>query len=219
MTSPMGRRSSLPDDIIIFLLLNLPIKSLLRFKSICKSWYSSINDPEFIKLHLHKSYISRQKFLLVANFENLPSFKYDHSPTHKPRILSIEASLSVDSKVMLLDPPFPDSATNVLIYKCVHAMAWSFCLIVTIWHCGILQSESIKGSQYLICCNVIGNRYYLVLTMTMWLMITRYYLYRWQVNRTVMAKRFTTFKYSQLIINLEEGWTMFLLQLIVSWST
>nr|XP_009771441.1 PREDICTED: putative F-box protein At3g16210 [Nicotiana sylvestris] len=106
MTSPMGRRSSLPDDIIIFLLLNLPIKSLLRFKSICKSWYSSINDPEFIKLHLHNSSanISRQKILLTDNFS---SFKYDHSSTHMPRILSIEASLSVDSKVMLFDPPLP----------------------------------------------------------------------------------------------------------------
>lgn len=39
-------------DLIVEILLRLPIKSLLRFKCVCKSWLSFISDPHFVKSHL-----------------------------------------------------------------------------------------------------------------------------------------------------------------------
>ncbi|KAL4599308.1 hypothetical protein ACB092_11G117900 [Castanea dentata] len=38
----------LPDDIMFQIVERLPVKSLLRFRCVCKSWKSYINDPKFI---------------------------------------------------------------------------------------------------------------------------------------------------------------------------
>lgn len=43
----------LPPELIIKILSMLPSKSLLRFRSVCKSWHSLISSPEFSPTHLH----------------------------------------------------------------------------------------------------------------------------------------------------------------------
>ncbi|GJW52460.1 F-box associated domain containing protein [Tanacetum coccineum] len=45
-------RPSMPNEIIVEILLKLPVGSLLRVKSVCKLWQSLISDPYFIKSHL-----------------------------------------------------------------------------------------------------------------------------------------------------------------------
>ncbi|KAI6693667.1 hypothetical protein NL676_021377 [Syzygium grande] len=45
---------SIPEDIIIDILLRLPAKSLMRFKCVCKRWRSLISDPGFVKSHLQR---------------------------------------------------------------------------------------------------------------------------------------------------------------------
>lgn len=53
----------LPDSLLIAILLKLPVKSIVRFKSVCKSWYSIITSRLFIDLHdnnnsrYHKHYV------------------------------------------------------------------------------------------------------------------------------------------------------------------
>ncbi|KAJ9160061.1 hypothetical protein P3X46_025497 [Hevea brasiliensis] len=42
---------SIPQDLITEVLAKLPVKTLLRFKSVCKSWKSIITDPQFARLH------------------------------------------------------------------------------------------------------------------------------------------------------------------------
>lgn len=37
-----------PDDVEVEILLRLPVKSILRFKSVCKRWYSLTGKPSFI---------------------------------------------------------------------------------------------------------------------------------------------------------------------------
>ncbi|XP_065881068.1 uncharacterized protein [Euphorbia lathyris] len=44
------------EEILIEILLRLPVKSLLKFKTVCKSWRSIINSPKFIKQHLNRAY-------------------------------------------------------------------------------------------------------------------------------------------------------------------
>ncbi|XP_074359421.1 F-box/kelch-repeat protein At3g23880-like [Apium graveolens] len=42
----------LPKDLFIEVLLRLPVKSLLRFKVVCKAWRSCISNPKFVKRHV-----------------------------------------------------------------------------------------------------------------------------------------------------------------------
>ncbi|GAB4841762.1 hypothetical protein Ancab_022484 [Ancistrocladus abbreviatus] len=42
----------LPEDLLIEILARLPVRSLIRFKCVCKSWFSLINSREFATKHL-----------------------------------------------------------------------------------------------------------------------------------------------------------------------
>ncbi|XP_057799772.1 F-box/kelch-repeat protein At3g23880-like [Salvia miltiorrhiza] len=69
MAKSQGRSVSLnteivlPNDIIIVILSWLPVKSLLKFKCVCRSWRALISSRRFIKAHLDNSklapYIAR----------------------------------------------------------------------------------------------------------------------------------------------------------------
>ncbi|XP_059301987.1 putative F-box protein At3g10430 [Lycium ferocissimum] len=56
---------NLPKDAVVQILLRLPVKVLLRFRSVCKSWYNFLKSPNFIKLHLTHQ-ISRPASPIIA---------------------------------------------------------------------------------------------------------------------------------------------------------
>ncbi|EEF35969.1 hypothetical protein RCOM_1028290 [Ricinus communis] len=66
-----------PEDIAIDILLRLPVKPLLRFKCVSKTWYSLISDPCFIKSHLQLSN-NHKKF--VVNGSSLRGNRTNHAP-------------------------------------------------------------------------------------------------------------------------------------------
>ncbi|KAL3616340.1 hypothetical protein CASFOL_039730 [Castilleja foliolosa] len=43
--------SVLPEDLMLCILTRLPVKAIVRFKSVCKTWFHLFSTPEFIKLH------------------------------------------------------------------------------------------------------------------------------------------------------------------------
>lgn len=55
----------LHDDLVQEILVRLPAKSLLRFRCVCKSWYSLITNPSFIMAHVcHNNKAKRYQILL-----------------------------------------------------------------------------------------------------------------------------------------------------------
>ncbi|KAM0913376.1 hypothetical protein ACQ4PT_012164 [Festuca glaucescens] len=40
---------ALPDDVLVEIFLNLPAKSIFRFRAVCKSWRHLLSDPVFIR--------------------------------------------------------------------------------------------------------------------------------------------------------------------------
>jgi len=53
----------LPSELTIQILLRLPVKSLLCFKCICKSWFSLISDPHFANSHVD---VSSARIVLIS---------------------------------------------------------------------------------------------------------------------------------------------------------
>lgn len=49
------KRHYIIEDVMLKILQQLPVKSLLRFRCVSKSWYNVINSPTFIAMHLHRS--------------------------------------------------------------------------------------------------------------------------------------------------------------------
>ncbi|XP_057430752.1 F-box/kelch-repeat protein At3g23880-like [Lotus japonicus] len=58
---------SLPFDLVVEILCRLPVKPLLQFRCVCKSWKSLISDPKFAKKHLHSSPSDFIRHRLIVN--------------------------------------------------------------------------------------------------------------------------------------------------------
>lgn len=87
----MSSRSikSFPQDIIVEILLRLPVKSLGRFRSVCKLWLALINDPHFIASHLRHT--KTHKLILASH--SLYSVNYEATP--------------IDEELVALELDFP----------------------------------------------------------------------------------------------------------------
>ncbi|XP_058216578.1 F-box protein At3g07870-like [Rhododendron vialii] len=59
----------LPFEITIEILSRLPVKSLLRFKSVCKDWYALVETPDFISKHLLTHSTPNRTSLLVTTYD------------------------------------------------------------------------------------------------------------------------------------------------------
>ncbi|KAI8557009.1 hypothetical protein RHMOL_Rhmol05G0300600 [Rhododendron molle] len=93
----------LPFEITIEILSRLPVKSLLRFKSVCKNWYDLIKTPDFISKHLlqtHSTFNSTS--LLVTNYNLVPA-------TLQMSLLSIDG---LNNGPINLDFPFLNGMIN-----------------------------------------------------------------------------------------------------------
>lgn len=71
------------SDMIKEILLSLPIKSLLRFRGMCKQWRDLIQHPDFIKLHM-----SRATPLLVSNHDFITHSDFASTASYHPTNLS-----------------------------------------------------------------------------------------------------------------------------------
>ncbi|XP_010030320.2 F-box/kelch-repeat protein At3g23880-like [Eucalyptus grandis] len=80
----------LPQDVVVEILKRLPVGSLLRFRCVCRSWRSTIDDPRFVALHLnHSALDASHRYLACLNW-------YD--PDQRPCSLFPNESLALHSR-------------------------------------------------------------------------------------------------------------------------
>ncbi|XP_047177058.1 F-box/kelch-repeat protein At3g23880-like [Vigna umbellata] len=111
----------LPRDLIIKVLLRLPVKSLVRFKSVCKSWFSLISDPHFAISHFELAAACTERLLLLE------------SSVPEVRSIDFNAPLHDDSASATLNLNFlpPESFGGELMGSCrgfVLSCGLSLCL-------------------------------------------------------------------------------------------
>ncbi|KAF7813729.1 F-box/kelch-repeat protein [Senna tora] len=66
-SSPVTTMNHFPEDLLHNILLRLPVKSLMRFKSVSKLWLSLISDPHFAKSHFQRSPLFPHKLIHIAH--------------------------------------------------------------------------------------------------------------------------------------------------------
>ncbi|KAI5660834.1 hypothetical protein M9H77_20157 [Catharanthus roseus] len=76
-----GSSSSLPEEMIFEILTRLPVKSLMRFKSVSKSWNSIITHPSFADAHRSPS-PSADRAVVIMDPDPSQAFAGRESPSH-----------------------------------------------------------------------------------------------------------------------------------------
>ncbi|KAG5009984.1 hypothetical protein JHK87_018499 [Glycine soja] len=62
------KNHSLPLELIEEILLRLPVRSILRFKCVCKSWFSLISEPQFAVSHYDLAATPTHRLLLRSDY-------------------------------------------------------------------------------------------------------------------------------------------------------
>ncbi|KAK9724785.1 hypothetical protein RND81_05G098100 [Saponaria officinalis] len=69
----------LPHDLITqSILTRLPVKPLVRFKSVSKHWYSTISSPYFALAHFSFPHPSSTEYLLIKSYCNFKLLSYEN---------------------------------------------------------------------------------------------------------------------------------------------
>ncbi|KEH41831.1 putative F-box domain-containing protein [Medicago truncatula] len=84
----------LPDELITKILVRLPVKSLIRFKSVCKLWFSLISDSHFANSHFQLTSSTHTRRILFIT--GIPEF----------RSIALDSLFTSDSAPALLNPNF-----------------------------------------------------------------------------------------------------------------
>jgi len=115
----------LPWELVIGILLMLPVKSLVRFKCVCKSWLSLLSDPHFAISHFQRLTASSSRLLFIA------------PPALEIRSIDFNASLHDDSASSTLNLNFlpPSTYHNVqLIGSCRGFLLLNCCQSLWVWN-------------------------------------------------------------------------------------
>ncbi|XP_026444337.1 F-box protein CPR1-like [Papaver somniferum] len=120
--SPMLRQrggalstSKIPEELCHEILLRSPVKSVLKCKSVCKSWFFMISNPSFAKFHLQRNKTSNSSNnirLLLGTGADLHSISYDSLVSS----LSSESEEIEDSAVIRMPYPFRLDISRVALF-------------------------------------------------------------------------------------------------------
>jgi hypothetical protein len=88
----------LPDELIVEIISRLPVKTLMRFRCLNKSFNTLVSDPNFVKMHLKKSeqnpqltvfsyrYPDKEPYLLtfpISRLHENPSITIHYDPYYR----------------------------------------------------------------------------------------------------------------------------------------
>ncbi|CAL5035817.1 unnamed protein product [Urochloa decumbens] len=66
----------IPDDVIFDILLRLPARSIIRFKSVCKAWLAMLSSRRFVDAHLEFSKVRPSMLIVPGEFSRRTAFQF-----------------------------------------------------------------------------------------------------------------------------------------------
>ncbi|XP_050211312.1 putative F-box protein At3g16210 [Mercurialis annua] len=99
----------LHEELVVEILKRLPVKSLLKFKCVCRSWYALITNPNFISLHLAHTTKANTPYSLVV--------KYKQPDSKKPEFVlhcDNDSFSEINDRLILWNPAIGDFITASL---------------------------------------------------------------------------------------------------------
>nr|POF07471.1 f-box/kelch-repeat protein [Quercus suber] len=139
----------LPVEVIEEILVRLPAKSLLRFRSVCKTWYSLISNSRFATAHLARS-----------NQRPSPYFLFEHG-CRGNLCFSLHSNPAIDSSDFTeFHPPYEDRYAN---FKIVGSVNGLICLVADsgnfiLWNPSINRYVKLPDLHHTLytCCHGFG---------------------------------------------------------------
>ncbi|XP_026442747.1 F-box protein CPR1-like [Papaver somniferum] len=71
--------TGLPEEMMINILLCLPVKSVLRFRCVCKTWRDLFKSPDFTRMHLNRSKENNQLNFMLSDGKEMYFVHNDES--------------------------------------------------------------------------------------------------------------------------------------------
>ncbi|XP_043721165.1 F-box protein CPR1-like [Telopea speciosissima] len=95
---------NLPEDLILDILSRLSVKSLSKFRYVCKAWCDLITDPDFAKMHLTRSLATNTNLILILE---------EHQ-----KIFSVDFDVCEQEAAVKLDHPFKSPIGYLILASC-----------------------------------------------------------------------------------------------------
>ena len=150
------KKDHLPYDIVLNILANLPVKSVLRFRCVSKTWDSSITTPSFISTHFNLSNNNSNlayliNFASTTTFDStIPSFSAGYDPTFN-RI----SEYPIPSSFFPSHYSYPADSCNGLVCFTNHKNLPTNAGAIYLWNPSIRKLKRLPGfnqTQYLRFC-------------------------------------------------------------------
>lgn len=136
----------LPDELVVLEILpRLPVKSLLRFRCVSKSWLSLISTPHFIRVHLDKS--SQNK-----DYSHLSLIAHTSAPRFAFKNCSVQSLLQEPvTHAANIDYPVEKAPSSISIVGSCNGLV---CIVVDceqiyIWNPSTRKSNKLKDSGFI----------------------------------------------------------------------
>ncbi|XP_059436434.1 F-box protein CPR1-like [Corylus avellana] len=138
----------LPQELITEILSLLLVKPLMRFQCVSKAWFVTINDPDFIKMHLNRSIETNRERALIADANNgiLPHSYYLVNFSDNKRF----------SEPMEICPPFNHPTTRFI--KIVGHCNGLICLHICPFCCSNIEERN-KYPNEIVIWNPLIRKY------------------------------------------------------------
>ncbi|KAF9612235.1 hypothetical protein IFM89_038657, partial [Coptis chinensis] len=129
----------MPEDVVYLILLCLPVISLLRFKSVCKSWCSLIQSSNFIAQHLNYRSTFKENYngnLIIFHCQrkaDYPRFPYSvdvnlFTDEKLEESLNLDLPYYCDRRGKYVDHRGDDNGSSIINLKMVASLDGIICL-------------------------------------------------------------------------------------------